>query len=235
MSPAAHDPDWFQAQHGCRPVEWLAAQGLLGPDAVIAHMVLCSEAEAALLGRSQTNVVLCPTTALKVGYGLSQTGLFPEMADAGATIALGTDGNNGANYSDLMRATYLAAGLFNDARRKPAVFPAETALDMTTRNGARALQLQDQIGSLEIGKKADLVLHDTDRPEWRPLLNVANQLVWSADGRGVHSVFVDGEAVVENYRATKLDEERLLAQAQQTAEAIVARSGLATPPKWPWH
>jgi cytosine/adenosine deaminase-related metal-dependent hydrolase len=69
---------------------------------------------------------------------------------------------------------------------------------MATLAGAKALGLDKEIGSLEVGKKADLVLHDTDRPEWRPLLNVANQLVWSADGRGVHSVFVDGRRVPDD-------------------------------------
>ena len=88
------------------------------------------------------------------------------------------------------------------------MFPAELAYEMATLGGARTMQLEDQIGSLEPGKRADLVLHDTDRPEWRPLLNVVNQLVWSADGRGVHTVVVDGRVVVEDFRCTIVDEDR---------------------------
>ena len=107
-----------------------------------------------------------------------------------------------ATTHDLMRATYLVAGLFKDARTDPQMFPAEKAYEMATLGGARTMQLDDQIGSLEPGKRADLVLHDTDRPEWRPLLNVVNQLVWSADGRGVHTVLVDGRVVVEDCRCT---------------------------------
>ncbi len=79
------------------------------------------------------------------------------------------------------------------------------------------MQLEDQIGSLEPGKRADVVLHDTDRPEWRPLLNVVNQLVWSADGRGVHTVLVDGGVVVEDGHCTTIDEDALWADAQQPA------------------
>jgi cytosine/adenosine deaminase-related metal-dependent hydrolase len=104
---------------------------------------------------------------------------------------------------------------------------------MATIGGARTMQLADQIGSLEPGKKADVVLHDTNRPEWRPLLNVVNQLVWSADGRGVHTVFVDGARVVDAGRMTTIDEDALYAAAQRAGEAIVLRSGLPDKAKWP--
>ena len=91
----------------------------------------------------------------------------------------------------------------------------------------------DRIGSLEPGKQADFVAHDSWRPEWRPLFNVVNQLVWSADGRGVHSVWVAGRRVVENYRSTMIDEERLYAEAQRAGEAIIARAGLPVKSRWP--
>ena len=84
------------------------------------------------------------------------------------------------------------------------------------------------------GKKlADVVLHDTDRPEWRPLLNVMNQLVWSADGRGVHTVFVDGQKVVEDGRMTTIDEDNLYTRCQEAGEAVVGRSGLPDKAKFP--
>ena len=109
---------------------------------------------------------------------------YPRWLAGGINVGIGTDGNNASNYSDLMRATYLVAGLFKDARQDPQMFPAEKAYEMATIAGAQALGLGDSIGSLEVGKCADVVLHNTERPEWRPLLNVMNQLVWSADGRG---------------------------------------------------
>jgi cytosine/adenosine deaminase-related metal-dependent hydrolase len=132
-----------------------------------------------------------------------------------------------------MRATYLVAGLFKDSRQDPQMFPAEIAYEMATLGGAKAMQLENEIGSLEIGKKADLVLHDTDRPEWRPLLNVMNQLVWSADGRGVHTVLVDGVKVVEEGRVTAFDEEKFYADCQDAGEAVVQRSGLPDKSKYP--
>ncbi|TMK58465.1 MAG: amidohydrolase, partial [Actinobacteria bacterium] len=102
-----------------------------------------------------------------------------------------------------------------------------------TLGGARALLSEHEIGSIEPGKKADLVLHDRDRPEWTPLHNVASQLVWAADGRSVHTVFVDGRKVVDNYRLTTLDESDLYRRAQAAGEAIVKRAGLPNLAKWP--
>ena len=125
------------------------------------------------------------------------------------------------------------AGLFKDARTDPQMFPAEMAYEMATLGGARTLLLDQEVGSLEPGKKADVVLHDIDRPEWRPLLNVINQLVWSADGRGVHTVYVDGRAVVEDGRMTTVDEQALYAAAQEAGERITIRSGLPDKAKFP--
>jgi cytosine/adenosine deaminase-related metal-dependent hydrolase len=104
---------------------------------------------------------------------------------------------------------------------------------MATLGGAKALRAEDEIGSLEAGKRADLVLHDRARPEWTPLLNVANQLVWSADGRGVHTVCVDGQKVVDRYQMTTIDEKDLYARAQAADDVIVARSDLPDGAKWP--
>lgn len=233
MSPASHDPEWFLANHNRRPLEHLADLEVLGDNVIATHLVHVNESEVDLMAQTGTSVAHCPTTALKVAYGITQIGLFPEMAERGVNIAIGTDGNNASNYSDLMRATYLVAGLFKDARRSPKIFPAEQAFAMATLNGAKALMLQDEIGSLEPGKKADLVLHDIDRPEWRPLLNVANQLVWAADGRSVHSVFVDGVKVVDNFRCTTIDEEPFYERVQQAARAITERSGLPHISQWP--
>jgi 5-methylthioadenosine/S-adenosylhomocysteine deaminase len=233
MSPAAMDPAGFLKEYGLRPIEFLAKIGVLDRNVVITHCVHVDDHEVRLLAEHSVNVAHCPTTALKVAYGVTQIGKMPEMVEAGVNLVIGTDGNNASNYSDLMRATYLVAGLFKDARRDPTMFPAEKAYEMATLGGARALLCEDQIGSIEVGKRADLVLHDRLRPEWTPLLNVANQLVYSADGRSVHTVFVDGRKVVDNYRLTTIDEDRLYREAQQAGEAICRRTGLPDKSKWP--
>ena len=233
MSPAQMDPDSFLAEFGHRPIVHLAELGVLDTDVAITHCVRLDDGEVGILAETGASVAHCPTTALKVAYGVTQVGKMPEMMAAGVNVSIGTDGNNASNYSDLMRATYLVAGIFKDARCDPQMFPAEMAYEMATLGGARAVQAADEIGSLEAGKKADVVLHDTDRPEWRPLLNVMNQLVWSADGRGVHSVWVDGAQVVDGGHMTTIDEERLWAESQSAGEAICARSGLPDKSKFP--
>jgi len=233
MSPASLDPEGFLAEFGQRPMVHLDELGILGPDVAITHCVHVDDRELDLVAAARANVVHCPTTALKVSYGVTQIGKMPEMVQRGINVSVGTDGNNASNYSDLMRATYLVAGLFKDARRDPQMFPAELAFEIATLHGARTLRAEDHIGSLEPGKKADLVLHDTDRPEWRPLLNVINQLVWSADGRGVHTVLVDGRVVVDSGAMTTIDEQRLWAHCQEAGEAITARSGLPDRAKYP--
>jgi len=230
MSPSALDAAWFLANTGRRPIEHLAELGVLGSNVSLTHAAHLEAREVALLGSSRANVAHCPAAALKGGYGVTAIGLFPEMAAGGVNLTLGTDA---AVSGDLMRCMTLAAGLFRDARQDNRLFPPASILEMATVNAARTLQMSDRIGSLEVGKKADLVLHDTDRPEWRPLLNVIAQLVWSADGRGVHSVWVDGRRVVEAYRVTTLDEHRLYAEAQVAARALIARTGLPDRQVWP--
>ncbi len=235
MSPAKLDPESFIAEFGHRPMIHLAELGILRDDVAITHCVQVDDAELQVMAEAKVSVAHCPTTALKVSYGVTQIGKMPEMVQAGINVSIGTDGNNASNYSDLMRATYLVAGLFKDARQDPQMFPAEMAYEMATIGGATSMQMQDTIGSLEVGKLADIVLHDTDRPEWRPLLNVANQLVWSADGRGVHTVFVDGKKVVEDGRMTTIDEDSFYGRCQAAGESITARSGLPDKAKWPTY
>jgi 5-methylthioadenosine/S-adenosylhomocysteine deaminase len=233
MSPAKLDPEGFIAEFGQRPMIHLDEIGVLAPDVAMTHCVQIDDRELATMAAHHVSVAHCPTTALKVSYGITQVGKMPEMVQAGINVSIGTDGNNASNYSDLHRAVYLVAGLFKDARTDPQMFPAEMAYEMATLGGARTMLLEDQIGSLEAGKKADIVLHDTDRPEWRPLLNVINQLVWSADGRGVHTVFVDGRIVVDDGRMTTIDEQALYAAVQAAGEAITLRSGLPDKAKFP--
>ncbi len=233
LSPAAMDPEGFLERTGRRPIEHLEHLGVLGNNLVLVHMVHVDDNEIRLVKQRDVNVIHCPTTALKVAYGITQIGKFPEMIDAGINVALGCDGSNAANYMDMMRATYLAAGLFKDARRDPKMIPAETAFEMATLNGARAMLLADEIGSLEAGKKADLVLFDRNRPEWVPLHNVANSLVYSADGKSVHSVLVDGRVVVEDGRMTLVDEWEVYRAAQKAGEAIISRTGLPHKIRWP--
>lgn len=233
MSADPADPDYYLATTGRRAITHLAHLGALGSHLSLTHGIHIDDEEVRLLAESGTSITHCPMTALKGAYGATAVGKFPEMAAAGVNIQLGTDGNNNGNTSDLMRAMFLMAGIFKDSRRDASLFSAYSVLEAGTINGAKGAQLGHVIGSLEPGKKADFVLHDRDRPEWVPLFNVVNQLIYAADGRGVHSVWVDGVRVVENYRSTMIDEERLFAQVQEAGGEVIARAGLSVPCDWP--
>ncbi|MGE4306831.1 MAG: amidohydrolase family protein [Novosphingobium sp.] len=233
MSADPADPDFYLAETGQRPIVHLAALDALGPHLSLTHGIYLDAQEVELLAQSGTTVTHCPMTAMKGAYGASSAGRFPDMVAQGVNIQLGTDGNNNGNASDMMRAMFASAGLFKDALRDADMFPATRVLEMATVNGAKGAQLSHCIGSLEPGKKADFVLHDRNRPEWRPLFNVVNQLVYSADGRGVHSVWVDGRRVVDNYRSTLIDEEKLYAQIEKAGAAVLARAGMEVPSTWP--
>ncbi len=233
MSPAKLDPEGFIAEFGQRPMIHLNELGVLSDDTSMTHCVHVDDNELDVMAHAGCSVAHCPTTALKVAYGVTQIGKIPEMVMRGINVSIGIDGNNASNYADMYRATYLVAGLFKDARMDAQMFPAEKAYEMATLGGARTMLMEDEIGSLEAGKFADVVVHDTDRPEWRPLLNVMNQLVWSADGRGVHTVFVGGAKIVDAGRMTTIDEQILWSQSQAAGEAITQRSGLPDKSKYP--
>ena len=109
----------------------------------------------------------------------------------------------------------------------------EAALEMATINGARALGLDADIGSIEAGKKADLVLFDTRRVEWRTLFNPVNNLVYNADGRSVHTVVVDGRVVVEDHEPLFVDQWELIQKVQDLGENLLARTGISFPSRWP--
>ena len=204
---------------------------LASPHLCAAHCVWVDERDQQLLADHDIKVMHCPGSNLKLGSGIAPV---PEMRAKGITVSLGADGAACNNRLDMFEEMRLAAVL-QAMRKQPGSLPARDVLWMATRAGARTLGLEQEIGSLEVGKKADVVLHDTDRPEWRPLLNVMNQLVWSADGRGVHTVFVDGRVVVDAGRMTTIDEERLYADAQAAGESIVLRSGLPDKAKFPMY
>jgi 5-methylthioadenosine/S-adenosylhomocysteine deaminase len=224
----------YQARHGLRPTEYLESIGALGPNVVLAHALGLDDAEIDCVGRTGTAVVMCPITAAKGARGVAEHGRMPELLAKGVKVALGSDSPNNSNHLDLVRSMNMAAIQYKDARQDMRQIPAEAALEMATRLGAEALGLGDELGSIEPGKKADLVLFDTQRPEWQALFNPVNNLVYNADGRSVHTVIIDGRIVVDAYRQSFVDEARLFATVQEIGEQLQARTGITFPrSRWP--
>jgi 5-methylthioadenosine/S-adenosylhomocysteine deaminase len=216
------------------PTQYLESIGVLGRNVVLAHVLGLDAAEIDAMARTGTTAAMCPVTAAKGGRGVGQQGRLPELLARGVKVALGCDSPNNSNHLDIVRALNMAALQYKDARQDMKQITAETALELATLTGAQALGLGDEIGSLEVGKKADLVLFDTQRPEWQALFNPINNLVYNADGRSVHTVIVDGRVVVDAYRQTFVDERRLYARVQEIGENLLARTGVAPGrPRWP--
>jgi cytosine/adenosine deaminase-related metal-dependent hydrolase len=232
----SNDPPSVQAsldKFGKRPIEYLESIGVLGPNVLLAHLIGLDDHEVEAMARTQTKAVMVPTAALKMGRGTGSQGKLPEMLQKGICVSLGTDAGNNSNLLETQRSMYLSAVLYKDARRSTSMVPAETALEMATLNGAKALGLDHDLGSIEAGKKADLVLFDTKRPEWRNLFNPVNTLVYNADGRSVHTVIVDGRVVVQDYKPLYVDEWQLIQKVQGIGERLLARTGVRFPPRWP--
>ena len=215
------------------PLAELDALGVLTPATKLAHMVYVDDEDIALLARRGVKVSHCPTAGLKHTKGLAAHGRFVEMLDAGVCVSLGGDSGNGSNHFDMLRLMYLVATIYKDARLDVSLMPPERALEMATLRGAEALLLEAAIGSIEPGKRADLVLYDLDVPEWRPLLNPVNNLVYAATGASVRTVLIDGRVVLDEGHLTTLDERAVFERAEVLARQQIARAGLAVESKWP--
>ena len=224
----------YQAHGAKSPTEYLEAQGVLGPNVLLAHALGIDDAEIDCIARTGTAVTMCPVTAAKGGRGVGTHGRMPELLARGVRVALGCDSPNNSNHLDLVRAMNMAAIQYKDARQDTTQIPAETALEMGTRLGAAAVGLGDEIGAIEPWKRGDVVLFDTRRPEWQTLWNPVNNLIYNADGRSVHTVVIDGRIVVDNYRQTFVDEGRLFSTVQEIGERLQARTGITFPrSRWP--
>jgi 5-methylthioadenosine/S-adenosylhomocysteine deaminase len=234
ISPHDGDAASYLARTGHRPLVHFDRLGALGPHVLLAHAVHLDDDEVAVLLRTDTAVAYTPWAYLRLGQGVSAHGRHAAIVAAGGRVALGCDSENAGDAVDPMRVMALAAGIAKDQGMDPTCFGAHDALVLATIGGARAIGMDDRIGSLEVGKQADLVVHDTSSLTWVPRsADPVLQLVWAADGRGVRDVLVAGRPVVRDGRCTTVDRDELRAAAAQAAPALLARAGIVPPSRWP--
>jgi len=199
-------------QFGHRPIERLQQLGLVNPALIAVHMTQLEEAEIALFADSGAHVVHCPESNLKLASGHCPVA---RLLEAGINVAIGTDGAASNNDLDMLgemqSAALLAKGISGDA----CALPAEQALRMATLNGARALGIDDQTGSLAVGKSADIVAVDLSQPETQPVFHPVSQLVYAAGREQVRHVWIAGRQVLNNRALTTID----LARSMQRASA----------------
>jgi 5-methylthioadenosine/S-adenosylhomocysteine deaminase len=221
------------ALFGQRPVEHMHAIGALNERTLLNHMTSLDDRDVGFVAGSGARISQNPTSALKLAKGTTQTGKWPELLAAGVPMALGTDAENVSNHTDICRSMQLAALLPRDARRDPNAVTAEQALEMATISGATALWMQDEVGSLEPGKQADVVVFDTSDFDWRPLHNPVANLVYGSTGHSVDTVLVGGDVLLERGRLTRLDEGELREQVEGINRRVLAEIGIDPSPAWP--
>lgn len=227
--------EMVRCRTGRSTIAHLQALGVLGPNWLLSHMGVLTDDELLMLRDHDVKVCHVPGCALHGGLGVISNGKFPEMVAMGITVALGCDASAANNSLDMFRAMYQAATVHKEARQIPDLIPPEKALEMATIDGARALQWEREIGSLEVGKKADLIVVDCARSNWAPLhdFSLVSTLVYSGEGADVEAVIIDGRVVMADRKITTVDVEAVTARAQQVAAALVRRLPYRIEPKWP--
>jgi 5-methylthioadenosine/S-adenosylhomocysteine deaminase len=209
FSYSTHDSS--VARCGMAEIERLEHLGVIDSGMLIVHSGWLEPQEVAILARRKPSLVCAPSSSLHNGYGNFVMGKLPELMSLGVNVALASD-HASSGIVDIVQEMRLACFGYKETRANPRVMPPETALEMATINGAKTTPWVNQIGSIETGKDADIVLFGTDRPEWQPLINPVANLVYSATGDSVRHVFVAGEQVVKDGRCTRIDENELYTQ-----------------------
>jgi 5-methylthioadenosine/S-adenosylhomocysteine deaminase len=220
MSPGPNDGAFYREKAGVDPLVHLDKLGVLDERAIVTHALYVTDAEIEVLQRTRAHVAFCPAGSLHLASGVSRASRHLEMP----RVALGTDSPHNL---PLLHAAGLASNLFGDMCGDRAALPPERALEWATLNGADALGMRDQVGSLEVGKRADIAAFEVAQP----IYNVANALVHHPlTGRAVH-VLIDGEHVVRN--GVIAGEEAILAEASQAGERVLRSAGMPLRTGWP--
>lgn len=201
-------------------IKYLEKLGVLGSRLIAAHCVWLTDEEIQALKRYDVKVVHNPTSNLKLASGVSP---IPKLLKAGVTVALGTDGACSNNSLDLFEAVKLTALLHKGVNLDPSLVKAEDALKMATLNGARALLWEDELGSLEVGKRADFVILNFKKPHLTPLFNEVSHLVYAAKSSDVETVAVDGKLLVESGKLRTIDLERVMEEAERVKEDLLLK------------
>ena len=195
---------------GKRPLERMRELGLITPNLAAVHMTQLTDDEIAMLAEAGSHVIHCPESNFKLGSGFCPTA---DLLDAGVNVALGTDGTASNNDLDMFGEMRSAAFLAKGLRRDPAVLPAAQVLRMATLNGAKALGLADRIGSLVVGKEADVVAVNLGDLETQPVYHPISQIVYATGRSKVTDVWVAGRHLLKNRALTTLDERALKRKA----------------------
>ncbi|MGA9592314.1 MAG: amidohydrolase [Candidatus Acidiferrales bacterium] len=219
IAEAPFELEQSRAKTGLTPVAYLARAGVLGPDVTGAHCIWVNQADIATLAHFGVGCSYNPSSNMKTAAGVAPV---VEMLAGGVAVGVATDGAASNNNQDMFEEMDLAAKLQKVSRMDPRALPAEQVVEMATITGARALHLDKQIGSLEIGKKADLIVVDTTAPHATPMYDVYSELVYALKASDVRTVIIAGRPVMEDRQMLTLDESEILRKAEEYKVKIAA-------------
>jgi len=217
------DVEVVKERYGKRPFIYLQHIGFLGPEVLAAHCVHLNEREIQLVRENDVKIAHNPVSNMKLASGIAPVA---EYLEKGIVVAIGTDGCASNNNLDMFEEMKVCCLVHKIREANPEVVNANEALEMATINGAKALGLGKHVGSIECGKKADLVIVDMKKPHLVPLHNVVSNLVYSTNGADVDTVLVDGKIVMQERKVTTLDEEKILEEAQKAADDLIRKRGM---------
>jgi 5-methylthioadenosine/S-adenosylhomocysteine deaminase len=212
-----------ERESGMRNVAYLDSLGISGAHVMLAHCVHLVDEEMQALATSKTNVSHCPSSNLKLGSGIAPV---TAMLERGISVSLGADGAACNNRLDMFTEMRTAA-LLQKALHGPEVVPASRVLRMATIDGARALGLANEIGSIEVGKRADLIMVDLNQIHSLPFTEIVSALVYSAQATDVRTTIIDGQIVMRNRELTTLDEASVMEDSSRQAAALHARANIS--------
>lgn len=232
LAEVREDVEYTVRVFGKKPVEFVHWLGLTGRNVVLVHVVWVEDEEIKLLAETGTNVSHNPSSNMKLASGAARVS---DMLREGVNVALGTDGGPSNNTYDLVREIKHAALLQPLRTLRADVIRAEDVLEMATIRGARALMIDHMVGSVERGRRADIIVVDYWQPHLRPLNNPISHLVYAASGHDVKHSIIDGKLVMFNRRVLTINEEEVLEEAEKAANSLYQRAGVCREPdiKWP--
>ncbi|MCK4320234.1 amidohydrolase family protein, partial [Candidatus Bathyarchaeota archaeon] len=207
-------------RHGLTEIELLESINFLKSNVLAAHCIHLTEKEMQIMAKHNVKVSYNPTANMKIASG---TPKIKTLTDLGITVGIGTDGPASNNNLDMFKEMKTAALLQKIRYMDPTVLPAQQVVEMATTDGAKALGLEKTVGSLEVGKKADIILIDFRKPHLTPIHDPYANIVYSARGSDVDTVIVDGKLLMEGRKVKTLDEQEVMQKAQRTASNLLTR------------
>lgn len=223
IAEIADEVDFSKSKNGLSTVEHLNKLGVLGPNLLAVHTVWLTNREIDLFRLNNVKVSHNPAAAMKVVLGFAS---IPEMLDKGIDVSIGTDGAPSNNRMDMMRDMYLASLIHKGRTLNPTVVNAEKILEMATINGAKCALLDDVIGSLEVGKKADMIILNPNTIHSLPMHNPIGNIVYSMSSENVESTICDGKWLMKEKEILVLDENELLIKVKEQAEKIRKKTNI---------